>query len=153
MRVMKKTFKVGLIFLMFLFGQYAYSQPGGPRREKIESMKIGFITQKLDLSAEEAQRFWPVYNKYTDEMEKNRKAFHGKVMEEISEIETMSNSDAEKALNDMIAFRNAEVEVIRKYTGEFKKVLPPQKVVKLFVAEQQFKRELLKQLKKGPGGR
>jgi hypothetical protein len=88
-----------------------------------------------------------------DEMEKSRKAYKGRVMEEIADIDNMSNAEAEKTLNDMLAFKSSEVEVIKKYTAEFKKVLPPQKVVKLFVAEQQFKRELLKQLKMGRGGR
>ncbi len=152
---MKNRIEKGLFTLLMLLGIGAFAQPGGggPHREKIESMKIGFITQKLDLSSEEAQRFWPVYNKYVDEIEKNRRAFRGKVMEDVSEIGNMSNAEAEKALNDMIDFRTIEVEVIKKYTAEFKKVLPPQKVVKLFVAEQQFKRELLKQLKMGKGGR
>jgi|688.fasta_scaffold388836_2 hypothetical protein len=151
---MKNRIEKGLFTLLMLLGIGAFAQPGGgPQKEKIESMKIGFITQKLDLSAEEAQRFWPVYNKYVDEMEKSRKAYKGRVMEEIADIDNMSNAEAEKTLNDMLAFKSSEVEVIKKYTAEFKKVLPPQKVVKLFVAEQQFKRELLKQLKMGRGGR
>jgi hypothetical protein len=39
------------------------------------------------------------------------------------------------------------LEVLKLYTLEFKKILPTQKVVKLFIAEQEFKRELLRQLK------
>jgi len=137
---------------LMMLGFNAFAQPGGgARRDKIEAMKIGFITQKLDLSAEEAQKFWPVYNKYSDEQENSRKAFRGKVMEELADVDKMSNADAEKALNDMIAFRSAEVELTKKYMAEFKRVLPTQKVVKLFVAEQQFKKELLKQLKNGRG--
>ncbi|MDZ4666943.1 MAG: hypothetical protein SGJ00_03565 [bacterium] len=137
---------------LMMLGFNAFAQPGGgARRDKIEAMKIGFITQKLDLSAEEAQKFWPVYNKYSDEQENSRKAFRGKVMEELADVDKMSNADADKALNDMIAFRSAEVELTKKYMAEFKRVLPTQKVVKLFVAEQQFKKELLKQLKNGRG--
>jgi hypothetical protein len=72
-------------------------------------------------------------------------------MEEFAGVDQMSNADADKALNDMIAFKSSEVELTRKYVAEFKKVLPTQKVVKLFVAEQQFKKELLMQLKKSKG--
>lgn len=110
-------------------------------------MKVGFITQKLNLTTEEAQKFWPVYNRYNDELEKSRKQFRGKVLEERKNIDNMTEKEAEKALEDMLAYRTSEVELTRKYTEEFKKVLPAQKVVKLFIAEQEFKRELLKQLK------
>ncbi len=120
---------------------------GGQRREKIEAMKIGFITQRLNLTPEEAQKFWPVYNRFNDEMEKVRKGNRARAMEDAGDMENMTDAEAEKALNEMIANRSAELEIIKKYTAEFKKVLPAQKVVKLFVAEQAFKRELLKKLK------
>ena len=45
------------------------------KRERIESMKIGFITDKLSLSTEEAQKFWPVYNEYQAKQEKIRKGW------------------------------------------------------------------------------
>jgi Spy/CpxP family protein refolding chaperone len=135
--------------LSFVFMGITIAQPGGmeEKREKIESMKVGFITQKLNLTTEEAQKFWPVYNRYNDELEKSRKQFRGKVLEERKNIDNMTEKEAEKALEDMLAYRTSEVELTRKYTEEFKKVLPAQKVVKLFIAEQEFKRELLKQLK------
>lgn len=146
-----------LIFCLVLLGSIGITKAqqggGGAKREKIEAMKIGFITQKLNLTPEEAQKFWPVYNKFSDEMEKSRKGYRGKVMEETSDVDNMSNADAEKALNDMIAYRAAEVELLKKYTTEFKKVIPSQKVVKLFLAEQEFKKELLKQLKEQRGGK
>lgn len=143
---MKK--QIWLVLLLMGCAGAAFSQPGRmQRREHMESMKVGFITQKLDLTTEEAQKFWPVYNRFNDEMEKNRKAFRGRMMEELGNMEGMSDAEADKALNEMITFRSAEAETIRKYVGEFKKVLPPQKVVKLFVAEEQFKRELLRKLR------
>ncbi|MCF8254486.1 MAG: hypothetical protein K9H61_13710 [Bacteroidia bacterium] len=135
--------------LSFVFMGVTIAQPRGmeEKREKIESMKVGFITQKLNLTTEEAQKFWPVYNRYNDELEKSRKQFRGKVLEERKNVDNMTEKEAEKALEDMLAYRASEVELTRKYTEEFKKVLPAQKVVKLFIAEQEFKRELLKQLK------
>ncbi len=38
------------------------------RAEKIQSLKIAFITQKLQLTPDEAQKFWPVYNQYDKEV-------------------------------------------------------------------------------------
>lgn len=150
---MKKKMMMLTLLVVGLFGS-VWAQPpggGGPKREKIEAMKVAFLTRKLNLTPEEAQKFWPVYNKFSDEMEKNKRAFRIKAMEEAGNIENMSDAEAEKALNEMLAFRTAEVELLRKYTAEFKKVLPPQKVVTLFMAEQEFKRELLKMLKEQRG--
>jgi hypothetical protein len=146
-KMKQKMMMLTLLVVGFVGSLWSQPPGGGPKREKIEAMKVAFLTKKLDLTTEEAQKFWPVYNKFSDEMEKNKRAFRIRAMEEAGNVESMTDAEAEKALNEMLAFRAAEVEVLKKYTAEFKKVLPPQKVVKLFVAEQEFKRELLKMLR------
>jgi hypothetical protein len=148
---MKKT----LILLVCIITTFLNSYAQGPesRKVKIEAFKIAYITKKLNLSPEEAQKFWPVYNKYQTEIEKLRKDFKGEMSEELLNVEQLSTSEADKALNDLIAFKSNEVEVTKKYVLEFKKVLSSQKVVKLFVAEQEFKKELLKMLREKQGKR
>ncbi len=146
-RIMKMKITLLLFVLIGFAGMVSAQRGGGARKDKIEAMKIGFLTQRLNLTPEEAQKFWPVYNRFNDEMERVRKGNRAKLMEEAGEMDNMSDVEAEKALNEMIANKAAELEIIKKYTAEFKKVLPAQKVVKLFVAEQAFKRELLKKLK------
>jgi hypothetical protein len=49
-------------------GDDAKSEGGG----RIEALKIAYITKKLNLSTDEAQKFWPIYNKYMDEIRKTR---------------------------------------------------------------------------------
>jgi len=53
----------------------------------------------------------------------------------------------------MIEFRSKELDITKQYTNEFNKVISPQKVVKLFVAEQEFKKELLKMLRQKQQGK
>jgi Skp family chaperone for outer membrane proteins len=144
---MKKQLIIICLWAIGCVGIVSAQKAGVPNREKIEAMKVGFITQKLDLTTEEAQKFWPVYNRFAEEMEKSRKDFRGKMMEEVKDVDLMTEAEANKALNDMIAYKTSEVELLKKYNQEFKKVLPTKKVVKLFVAEQEFKRELLRKLK------
>jgi hypothetical protein len=67
--------------------------------------------------------------------------------EQLGNLDKMTSAEADKALLEMQAMRSQELEVLKLYTLEFKKILPTQKVVKLFIAEQEFKRELLRQLK------
>jgi hypothetical protein len=114
--------------------------------ERLEAMKIGFITERLNLSSDEAKIFWPVYNKFTEDLKKLRQSTKGKIAEEMDEMPAMTDAEAEKVLNDMVSFKINEAELLKKYATEFKKVLPVKKVVLLFKAENDFKRELLKKL-------
>jgi hypothetical protein len=114
--------------------------------ERLEAMKIGFITERLNLSSDEAKVFWPVYNKFTDDMKKLRQSSKGKISEEMADIPAMTDAEAEKVLNDMVNFKIQEADLLKKYATEFKKVIPVKKVVLLFKAENDFKRELLKKL-------
>jgi len=114
--------------------------------ERLEAMKIGFITERLNLNSDEAKVFWPVYNKFTDDMKKLRQSSKGKISEEMADMPTMTDAEAEKVLNDMVNFKIQEADLLKKYATEFKKVLPVKKVVLLFKAENDFKRELLKKL-------
>jgi hypothetical protein len=116
--------------------------------ERLEAMKIGFITERLNLNSDEAKVFWPIYNKFIDDMKKLRQSSKGKISEEMADMPAMTDAEAEKVLNDMVNFKIQEADLLKKYALEFKKVLPVKKVVLLFKAENDFKRELLKKLAK-----
>jgi hypothetical protein len=65
----------------------------------------------------------------------------------------MSDADCEKLINNTIEYKQKEVDLIKKYTVEFKKVLPVKKVAMIFKAEMEFKRHLLKKLHKNRKGK
>ena len=71
-----------ILCIVFAFGIKTNGQP----QEKVEALKVGFITQRLDLTTEEAKVFWPVYNKYSDELKKLRRTTKGKLSEEFDEL-------------------------------------------------------------------
>ena len=90
-----------------------------PRQEgALEAMKIAFITKRLNLSPEEAQRFWPIYNQYAGEV---RQAY----------LSYRDNPDE-------IALDEALLKVRKKYNTEFTKALSPEKVNQFFRAEKDF---------------
>tara|TARA_R110002050_G_scaffold109799_1_gene221376 strand:+ start:109181 stop:109654 length:474 start_codon:yes stop_codon:yes gene_type:complete len=128
------------------------SMGGKQKREKIKAMKVEFITTKLDLSTDEAQKFWPVYNEFTDKLmaiEKGRR----KMLKENADKEL---SDAE--INKLIAYNfdtdQKILDLKREYNEKFKKVLSVQKVGLLYQSEHMFKRELLHKMRKdGPAPR
>lgn len=142
-----RTIKTMALLVLLVLTQYTLYAQKGKMKDKIETMKIGFITQKLNLTSEEAQKFWPVYNKFSDDLQKLRSTSKDKIMEDLSELATMSDAEADKTLQEMINFRMNEADLLKRYATEFKKVLPVKKVVMLFKAENDFKRELLKKLR------
>jgi Spy/CpxP family protein refolding chaperone len=147
-----KTLKISLIMLTLVQLVNAQQKPmQGDRKEKFESMKIGFITQRLDLTPEEAQKFWPLYNKYSDELEKLRKDRMNNLMNTRDNFDNMSDADIEKAVDNEIAFRSADVDIMKKYNPQFKKVLPIRKVAKLYKAEEEFKRKLVEMIRERRG--
>lgn len=116
-------------FLLFLFTLSSFlmvnAQKKGNGEEKIKALKIAFITQKLDLKASEAQRFWPVYNLYEEEVIKLRKTNNGDVIER-----------DEKLLN-----------IRKKYKVQFEKIIGDERTNKLYVVEGEFRNILIKQLR------
>lgn len=145
-----------IYIIAFAFSAGAFAQPGSrwkEKQEKIEAFKIAFITQELDLSPQEAQQFWPVYNELETELKAVRKDKWTNRIEAgmMMDFDIMSDADIEDALR--IEFETAEKELTlrKKYFAEFKKVIPMKKVALLYRAEERFKMKLLEELRKRRG--
>lgn len=126
------------------------------RRQDIRSMKVGFLTQRLDLTPEEAEAFWPVYNQYQDDRDQIRHSMKLNRDELRKAMDDKNDADVEKAVDAEMGFRQRELDLRKKYHAEFKKVLPIRKVALLYGSEDDFKRELLQRLqerREGKSGR
>ncbi len=143
----------------------SYSQPMGPppkekgerkqeKNDNIESMKIAFLTTKLDLTPDEAQKFWPVYNQYSDKLQELRKKRRQDEREAKKNFEDLTDKEVEQAIENDLAFRQKELDLQKEYNVKFKAVLPIKKVSRLYNAEEQFKKVLIDKLRdtKGPKG-
>jgi len=133
--------------LILAFGTSVAQPPDKPAKERIESMKIGFLTQRLDLTPEEARLFWPVYNKFSDELEAVRKTHRNSVEQVKKGLDDLSDKEVEKVVDGEIAFRQSELDILKKYHPQFKQILPVKKVAKLYRSEEDFKLKLLNMLK------
>lgn len=137
-----------LLVINFLF---AFSQEED-KFDKFNSMKIAFITEKLNLSSEEAQKFWPVYNEYDKARKELTKEQHTLIKQCKNQDIEYSEKEYEKMSDDYVKMQYDEAKLLTEYHQKFKKVLPAKKVMKLYQAENQFRNHLLKQLRGGPGG-
>ena len=111
-------------------------QTGGVNR--IEEVREQYVGQRLNLTPEEGQKFWPVYRRYQA------------ALKEIRRKKRLNNSNAQANGTEQIQrelYYESELVNTRKfYTDEFLKMLPPDKVSAIFKSEREFTDELIKQL-------
>lgn len=137
---MKRIFLIlGVIILMG--GQIVKAQEDNhqERWEKIRSEKVAFLTDKLKLTPTEAQKFWPVYNELENkrwEAQKCRRDLEVKVKE--AEV-SLSDKEVIELTRDYAGNMQKEGSLMVKYNDEFLKILPPQKVLILYKAENEFR--------------
>ena len=141
-----KTLIIVMLCPLFMLGQ---NHKMDKKRERIEVQKIAFITKQLDLTPKEAQKFWPVYNQFSDA----RKQLHKQHKENRKDIDNLSDSEIEQVIDNHIILDQKELDIKKKYHAEFKKVLSNKKIAKLYHSEDQFKRELLKRIRGEKGKR
>lgn len=122
-----------LITLILTAGFTIRAQNGN----RLEALKIAYITNKLNLSPEEAQGFWPIYNQYSLELK-------------VARLKAVNNKSSEIELDENI------LNIRKKYSVLFGQVLPPSKVDTFFKSEKEFghfvekeieRRQLRQQLK------
>jgi hypothetical protein len=114
--------------------------PQGGKNEKIEALRVAFITDKLKLTADESQKFWPVYNDYQDKLKAARQEFKKQPTTFTTDKEAQDYLDAELLL------KQREYSLYKEYYEKIRKTIPIKKVAELRQAEEDFKKELLKQL-------
>ncbi|QNF33594.1 hypothetical protein HUW51_13005 [Adhaeribacter swui] len=113
------------------------------RMEKIKNAKIAYLTDKLQLTTEQAQKFWPVYNAY--EAERRQARVKPRLMKEAN-LETMSDTQLREAITEMHNVRQNELNVEKQYVDKFLKVISVKQLATLYRSEREFTRVLLKKL-------
>ncbi|HUM46686.1 MAG TPA: hypothetical protein PLD84_07155 [Chitinophagales bacterium] len=136
-----------LVILFCLTSAIAVSQPVQEQKDDIDARRIGFLTKEMELTPQEAQTFWPLYNKYRAEVESLRKGRATELMAAKINFEDYTDEQVSKVIDNEFNFRQKELDIIRKYNDEFKKILPVKKVAKLYRAEQLFKLSLIKEMR------
>lgn len=143
---MKINIKNLLIFIFTLVICKGSSAQMNDKKEKIESFKFAFITRKLDLSSKEAQLFWPLYNEYLDKLEVLKSNRKKELKNPNISIDNFSDKELEGLLDADFSSKLKEIELSKEYFNKFKSTIPIRKVVLLYKAEDEFKRELLRQI-------
>ena len=123
-----------------------YAQRGETKRDKIDALRVAFITKKINLTPQEAQAFWPLYNEMSDKQTAARKTFRQEYNSRTN-YDFLTDKEAETYLNAELNLKQKEYEVYKEYYDKFKKILPIKKVAALRRAEEEFKKEIIKTIK------
>ncbi|MDZ7737728.1 MAG: hypothetical protein U5K32_01405 [Bacteroidales bacterium] len=105
--------------------------------ELIDAERIAFFTSTLNLSTKEAERFWPVYNEFTDKRDKIRKE-RNDIMERAGQYRGKEGAPEEWS-DRLISLEMEEAVLKAEYHIKYKQVLSPRRVIMIYYAEESFK--------------
>jgi len=120
-------------------------------KKKMMSEKVAFFTVELDLTPEEAQKFWPVYNEVDKEKDEATAAVFMAYFELEKALKAKkSEKEISDLLDDYIEAMEKQAEVNSEADEKFRKVLPVEKVARLYTGEEEFRRQYIRRLHGGP---
>lgn len=101
-------------------------------RQDIRSKKKQLIAANLILTADEATKFWPVYDQYTAELVKINDTKYAAIKEYAEKWGTMTNEQALSLTNRALGVDQSVAQLRLKYVPIFEKVIPGSKVATFF---------------------
>lgn len=132
-----------IILLSLTLTNSIYAQQD--RGERVKAIRVAFITDRLHLSADQSARFWPVFNQYTEEVQKINREFNQKYKK--IDIGSADDATAREYIEDTYAKEEKHLALKRKYRNEYLKIISAQQLAQLFSAEHDFNKLLVDQLK------
>ena len=117
-------------------------------RQKMKALKTSYITNALDLTPKEAEKFWPVFNLYTHKIQNLRMSLEGGFHRSIQlagGIENISEKQAQKLIDDVIVAEQQVTDYKIKLIQELSKIISAKKIVGLKKAEREFNRRILQE--------
>jgi len=136
---MRTRFKI--LSLLFLASMVVMGQPHHQKKDKVETLHIAFISNKLELTPAEAEKFWPVYNEYLSKSKTLRRNIRAEFKKK---TDNLTDAEAEALCDLVIKTKQEEVDTYKTYSAKLKTIIGVKKMVKLKVAEDEFKREMIK---------
>jgi hypothetical protein len=114
--------------------------------EKIRADKKLLVAENMQLTDAEAKAFWPVYNRYQDELFLLRARTAKLIVDYAEAFEKMSNETARNLLDEYMVIESLGVALRQVYLPEFRKVLPDVKVARYYQVENKIKAVLTYEL-------
>lgn len=134
-----------LILCIFtLSSMISFSQENTVQKslEEIQSKRIAFITERVNFTPEEAQAFWPLYN----ELRLKKAELNKKIRNKIEPNQNSNSTDYKKLNEEKIDAELKKALLEKEYYLKYKQILSEEKIYKLYKAEREFRKILLKEI-------
>lgn len=139
--------KIVMILLTLTFGMPVLAQKEQEKdpkaRQRIEAARIAFITDRLGLTPEEAEKFWPVYREFNQKRMELRQELEQKRKDQ----EINASEEQQKRFLEMeLQVKQRELDLEKEYSGRLLQTITPQKLLALRQAEADFRAMILRQI-------
>jgi hypothetical protein len=134
-----------IVITAFVFSINLQAQDDYPKgKGRIRAAKVGLITNRLNLSEEQAKSFWVVY----EEFEKKRTEIRKNIRKMTAESRNITTSDEKilSGLKEILTFKQKEVDLEKDYLPKFLKIINVRQLSELYKTEQLFNQMLVKKL-------
>ena len=133
--------------VIMLISISTFAQDRGKMKERIKAQKVAFITEKLSLTSNEAEKFWPIYNAFEASIENIKSEDLRAVKMEMRNGDDVSDKRADELLEKLMKAEKDMHTAKLKLVKDLNKVISAKKIIQLKAAEDQFNRILLERLK------
>ncbi|MBC6365268.1 Spy/CpxP family protein refolding chaperone [Algoriphagus sp. AK58] len=106
--------------------------------EKLQAARIAFITSRIDLKPEQAEKFWPIFNQYTEQREATMKSMSGLNRG----IESISEEEAKSRIQKRLQLQQKMLDDEKAFINEVSKVITSKQVLMLNNIARDFNRHI-----------
>lgn len=145
-----KTLQIYVIVAIFFISGLSFGQEVKNPGEKVRSLKIAYITQELELTAKEAEKFWPVYNEYDRKirgLERNERMKVRTIIKESNGYKNLTDNQADEILNRIYKIEGQIFDTKKEMDQKLSKVISKKKILRLKHIEREFVRNLMNRLR------
>lgn len=145
-----KTLQIYVIVAIFFISGLSFGQEVKNPGEKVRSLKIAYITQELELTAKEAEKFWPVYNEYDRKirgLERNERMKVRTIIKESNGYKNLTDNQADEILNRIYKIERQIFDTKKEMDQKLSKVISKKKILRLKHIEREFVRNLMNRLR------
>lgn len=144
--------KLILLSIIFLYGFGLYAQRPKEEPEHVKALRVAIYTQVLELTADEAEKFWPLHNEFQKKVRTLKEELHRKRKSLAASGKELTDEELTKKMDEIFDLEVQIVNMQRAHMKKLMEVIPAAKVVLIPKAEEEFKKALLDQIRRRQKG-
>ena len=137
--------KLLLLFTITAFLRLEAQDPSPEAMEKIEAARIALISERLELTPEQAEKFWPIYREFGKQRQEIRREFDQ--ARRTFDPNKASEEENKKMLDMANSVKEQQLRLEREYSDRILKVITTRQLNNLRKAENDFKDMLIRRIR------